>query len=180
MRNEAQSATANKRILWWYAALLFVLAIIIGRLFYLQIIKHDYYHQLALSDQLKEYNIAPERGGIYVHDASGTVPLVLNQKLYTLYGDPALVKNIDNTGFKLASLTGGDAAQYRSLLKTPHSRYVILAKRLNADQKRRIEDTKLPGIGLQAQDYRVYPQGSLAAQVLGFVNNEGQGNYGQE
>jgi cell division protein FtsI/penicillin-binding protein 2 len=180
MRNEAQSATANKRILWWYAALLFVLAIIIGRLFYLQIIKHDYYHQLALSDQLKEYNIAPERGGIYVHDASGTVPLVLNQKLYTLYGDPALVKNIDNTGFKLASLTGGDAAQYRSLLKTPHSRYVILAKRLNADQKRRIEDTKLPGIGLQAQDYRVYPQGSLAAQVLGFVNNEGQGNYGIE
>src|SRR5262249_25751930 len=39
---------------------------------------------------------------------------------------------------------------------------------------------KLPGIGLQAQDFRIYPQDSLASQLLGFVNDSGQGTYGIE
>jgi cell division protein FtsI/penicillin-binding protein 2 len=52
----------NRRILVWYGALLLVVAIFITRLFYLQIIKHDYYHQKALADQLKEYKIAAPRG----------------------------------------------------------------------------------------------------------------------
>jgi stage V sporulation protein D (sporulation-specific penicillin-binding protein) len=39
---------------------------------------------------------------------------------------------------------------------------------------------KFPGIGAQAQDYRIYPDGSMAAQVLGFVNNDGKGVYGLE
>jgi len=38
----------------------------------------------------------------------------------------------------------------------------------------------MPGIGTQEQDYRTYPQSSLASQVLGFVNDNGQGEYGVE
>jgi cell division protein FtsI/penicillin-binding protein 2 len=55
-----------------------------------------------------------------------------------------------------------------------------LAKRLSEGQKNQITALKLPGIGLQAQNYRTYPQGTLASQLLGFVNNDGKGTYGIE
>jgi cell division protein FtsI/penicillin-binding protein 2 len=56
----------------------------------------------------------------------------------------------------------------------------VLAKKLTKDQSQKITKLKLPGIGTVAQDYRTYPQGSLAAQTLGFVNNDGVGRYGVE
>lgn len=172
--------SANGRLLWWYGALLLIILVIIGRLFYLQIVRHDYYHAAAMSDQLKQYKIAADRGIIEAHDGSGTVPIVLNQKLYTLYADPTLVKEPAAAADMLAAVTGGKADQYRSLMRTKNTRYVVLAKRLSEDQSNKILALKLPGIGTQGQDYRTYPQGLLAAQLLGFVNNDGVGTYGVE
>ena len=150
------------------------------RLFYLQIIRHDYYQKAALSDQQKQYIIEPQRGIIEAHQDSGDVPLVLNEKLYTLYADPTLVKHPADDALKLSRITKGDSLKYADLMKTKNSRYVVLAKRLSEDQNKQIKALKLPGVGLQAIDYRTYPQGNLAAQVLGFVNNDGKGTYGIE
>ncbi|MCX6725038.1 MAG: hypothetical protein NTX80_00605, partial [Candidatus Saccharibacteria bacterium] len=50
------------RIRFWYAVLLLVMGLFIIRLFFLQIIKHDYYKKVALQGQLKEYEIKAERG----------------------------------------------------------------------------------------------------------------------
>ena len=156
------------------------MGIIILRLFYLQIIRHDYYQAQALSDQQKQYVITAERGTIEAHQGSGLIPLVLNEKLYTLYADPTLVKEPASDAQKISTITKGDSKQYANLMKTRNSRYVVLAKRLSEDQMNKITALKLPGVGLQAQDYRTYPQGSLAAQVLGFVNSDGKGTYGLE
>lgn len=160
--------------------MLLIITIVIFRLFYMQIIQRDYYHQAALSDQLKQYSIAAERGIIEAHDGDGLVPIVLNQKLYTLYADPTLVKNASDDAAKLVTVTGGDADKYASLMKTKGTRYVVLARRLSEGQNHRILALKLAGVGTQGQDYRTYPQGSLAAQLLGFVNNDGVGTYGVE
>lgn len=174
------SASSNRRLYVWYGVLFFIIGIIIVRLFYLQIIRHDYYQKAALNDQQKQYVIAPERGIIQAHQGGEVLPLVLNEKLYTLYADPTLVKNPTIAAAKITGITKGDSNQYDSLMKTKNARYVVLAKRLSEQQDKQIMALKLPGIGLQAQDYRTYPQGSLAAQVLGFVNNDGQGTYGVE
>lgn len=176
----AHSISANRRLYIWYGLLLFVGIVIVFRLFFLQVVRHDYYRKAALSDQLKEYSIAADRGIIEAHDASGVVPVVLNEKLYTLYADPTFVKNANDDAIKVAGIIGGKASDYQSLLKTKHTRYVILAKRLDESQNSAITNLKLPGIGTQAQNYRTYPQGSLAAQLLGFVNNDGKGTYGIE
>lgn len=182
-RSPAQLTTtmgANRRLHLWYGVLLLIVAIFIARLFYLQIIKHDYYHQKALSSQLKEYVIAPERGAIKAYENGSLAPLVLNEKLYTLYADPAFVKKVSETARKLAVVTKGDVTEYAKLMRTPKTRYVVLTKRLPETQKKQIMALKLPGIGIQTQHYRTYPQGSLAAQLLGFVNNDGEGKYGVE
>lgn len=172
--------SANQRLRFWYGALLVITAIFVVRLFYLQIIRHDYYRQLALQGQQKQYTIEAERGSIRAKNGNSTAPLVLNQRLYTLFGDPTLVRNPADTASKLAAVTGGNTADYAKLLKSPKTRYVVLAKRLSNDQVGGINKLKLLGIGTQAVNYRIYPQGMLAAQLLGFVNAEGKGAYGLE
>lgn len=171
---------SNRRLSIWYGVLLLILVIFVARLFYLQIIRHDYYRAQALADQLKEYVVPAERGVIKAHEGGAVVPLVLNEKLYTLYVDPLYIKNVSAAAAKVATVTHGDTAAYEKAMKTSGSRYQILARRLSQDQKKQIDEFKLPGVGTQGQDYRTYPQGTLAAQVLGFVNGDGQGKYGVE
>lgn len=176
----AAKASSNRRLYAWYGVLIFIIAVIVLRLFYLQIVRHDYYQKAALNDQLKQYTIPAERGTISAHQGTGVVPIVLNEKLYTLYADPTLVKNAADTALKLSSITKGDASAYAKQMKTKNTRYAVLGKRLNQDQNQKISALKLPGVGLIAQDYRTYTQGAMAAQLLGFVNDEGKGTYGIE
>lgn len=173
-------ASSNRRLYIWYGGLFFIIAIIILRLFYLQIIRHDYYQQAALNDQLKQYAIAPERGTILAHQGSDTIPIVLNERLYTLYADPSLIKNPAESALKLTAITKGNVSTYASLMKTKNSRYAVLAKRLSESQYNKIIKLKMVGVGMQAQNYRTYPQGNLSAQELGFVNDDGKGVYGIE
>ncbi|MEO5627946.1 MAG: penicillin-binding protein 2 [Candidatus Saccharimonadales bacterium] len=173
------SQSAVQRLHLWYGALLFVAAIFVVRAFYLQVIRHDYYHQLALSSQLKEYEIPAERGVIAAHDGDGVVPIVLNQKLYTLFADPQYIKDPAADAQKIATAIGGNSGDYEKEMKAA-TRYSILAKKLNKDQKSKIDKLQLKGVGTREASYRTYPQGQLAAQLLGFVNDEGEGKYGVE
>ncbi len=168
------------RIRLWYGLLVLVIAVFGVRLFYMQVIRYGHYKNAALSDQLKQYQIPAMRGSISAHDGDRTVPIVLNQQLYTLYADPVYVKNKTKSAAKIASAIGGNPNTYTSLMSTKNTRYVILAKKLNEAQSKSLLALKLPGIGTQAQNYRIYPQGQLAAQVLGFVDNDGNGEYGVE
>jgi len=178
--NKNNVSQAVKRVRIWYGLMLLVLLIFAARLFYVQIIHYNYYRAAALSDQLKQYQVPASRGIIEAHDGGATLPIVLNQQLYTLYADPVYIKNADQAAAKITPIIGGDPATYAGQMKTKGTRYVILAKKLTPDQQAKITGLKMPGLGTQAQDYRTYPQGSLASQVLGFVNNDGQGNYGIE
>ena len=171
---------ANRRLAGWFGLLVIILAIFVGRLFYLQIIRHDYYHQQALAGQRKQYSLPASRGMISATSGDQIVPLALNQTLYTLFADPQFINDAPGEATKLAAITGGNAGDYAKLMKTANSRYVVLAKKLSADQHQRIGALKLKGVGTREVSYRTYPQGSLAAQLLGFVNDDGQGKYGLE
>jgi cell division protein FtsI/penicillin-binding protein 2 len=150
------------------------------RLFYVQIIHYNYYKNAALSDQLKQYQIPATRGLIEAHDGNQIVPIVLNQELYTLYADPTFIKNADQVAAKIGPIIGGNASTYANLMRTKNTRYVVLANKVSAAQSKQLLALKVPGLGTEGQDYRIYPQGSLASQTLGFVNNNGVGEYGLE
>lgn len=175
------AAQSAKRIQLWHVLLVLVFAVFLVRAFYVQIIQYDYYRNSALSDQLKQYQVAAPRGSIRAYDGSQTIPLVLNQKLYTVFADPSFVKEPDKAAAVVAAAVGGDASRYESLIsENKDLRYVILTKKVSKEQKDALLAKKLPGIGAQEQSYRTYPQGSLAAQVLGFVPEDGKGKYGIE
>jgi len=169
-----------QRVRLWYALLLLIFGIFAIRLFYLQVIKYDYYKRAALSDQLKQYTVPAERGVITAHLGDSTVPIVLNQKLYTLYADPKVIKKADEVAAKLQPIVGGNVDDIAKKLTTKDTRYVVLKKKLTPAQSDKVLGYKFAGVGTVEQDYRTYPQGSMAAQLLGFVNDDGQGEYGLE
>ena len=169
-----------KRVRIWYGLLLTVLVVFSVRLFYVQIINYNHYRTAALSDQLKQYQIPATRGIIEAHDGGSIVPIVLNQQLYTLYADPVYIKDPGQVAAKITPIIGGQPDAYAQLMRIKNTRYVVLAKKLSADQQAQITALKYPGLGTQPQDYRIYPQGTLASQDLGFVNNDGVGKYGLE
>lgn len=163
-----------------HIVLLVICGVFVVRLFYLQVIRHDHYQQAALRGQLKQYEVPPERGEIIAHNGEETAALVLNEKRYVLYADPELVKDPEGSAAQIQKIIDGNQSDYESLMKTEDSRYQILAKKLTREQSEKVLALKLKGIGTQEQVYRTYPQGSLAAQLLGFVNDEGVGQYGIE
>lgn len=178
--SENSNYVSVKRVRIWYVLLIVVFGIFFVRLFYLQIIRYDHYKNAALSDQLKQYEVPATRGSILAYDGERTIPIVLNEKLYTLYADPVFIKDAPKAAGDVARIIGGDIGRYEKLMRTPDSRYQILAKKVTEVQMEKITALKYPGLGTQRQDYRTYPQGTLAAQVLGFVNDEGKGSYGVE
>lgn len=171
---------AVRRAWWIYACTVLVVGIFGVRAFYLQVIRHEHYVQAAMQSQLKEYEISATRGTISAYEGDRVVPLVLNEKRYTLFGDPQLVKDADKAADTIAEVVGGNENDYKELLETPETRYVILGKKLTEEQRDEILKHKYPGIAAQQQYYRTYPNESLAGQILGFVNHEGKGAYGVE
>jgi cell division protein FtsI/penicillin-binding protein 2 len=153
--------------------------VLVAQLFAIQIIKHDYYQGEALAEHVKKFEVAAERGSIYVTDGYQRTPIVLNEKKYIVYADPKFVQDTADASAKLQAVVGGSQSDIQDLLNTD-SRYVIIAKKLNKDSADRVKELGLKGVGLDEVPVRTYPQGELAAHVLGFVNDDGQGQYGVE
>ena len=181
MQPKLQQSSSNpvNRIRLWYALLIVVCAVFVVRLFYLQVIRHNYYKTAAYSGQYKEYEIPAERGVIEAHDGDRVVPIVLNENLYTLFADPKYVKEPDEAAEEIQKIIGGNTNEYEEKMKSD-TRYAILAKKLNKEQREKLDELEIKGLGTREESYRTYPQGQLAAQLLGFVNNEGEGKYGIE
>src|SRR5260221_6256894 len=106
----AVRSTTRVRVL--YGLLIAVVALFGLRLFYVQIIKYDFYKHAAAADQFKQYEIPATRGTIEAHDGDATVPIVLNQQLYTLYADPLYITHADKVANKLAPIVHGDALKF--------------------------------------------------------------------
>lgn len=179
MQNKDNATLHLPRIRFGYGVIVLIMTVFVVRLFYLQVIKHDYYKNTALSGQYKEYQIPAKRGVIEAHNGDGRVPIVLNEVKYTLFADPVYIKDKPKAANKLQEIIGKSSSDIKELLDT-NSRYVVLAKKLDESTKKRIEKLEIKGIGLREQSYRTYPQGQMAASLLGFVNDEGEGKYGVE
>jgi cell division protein FtsI/penicillin-binding protein 2 len=170
----------RSRVLAW--CMIVIGALFIARLFYLQVVAHGYYDAEALKEHTSKFTLPAKRGLIYARDGvSSVVPLVLNEPMYTIYADPRYVKDISKTADALRQIAGGTlVGDIEKSLADKNLQYVVLARQLNDDQANLLKKQSLPGVGLQAQNKRVYPEGSLGAQLLGYVNSEGQGQYGIE
>ena len=178
MKLEFQKGSRSKILA---AIVMIAMFVFVMRLFYLQIIQHDYYVGLADKEQIKRLTIPASRGLIYALDGQTPVPLVMNQTVYTVFADPKVVINGSKVIEVIRRVAGGNArSNLEALLSKKETRYQILATKITRSQADKIKSEKLKGLGFQQESRRVYPEVSLAAQTLGFVDSNGNGQYGIE
>lgn len=165
-------------------ALCFIL--IVARMYDLQIISHQKYVDLAMSQQTMQNTIFAKRGEIYMMDGNNTTPVVMNEKVYTISVDPFLLRSEGGQGLKedeakIDQLVQGYAVNtWDKVFANEASRYAVIAKNVPYERAKQTKEAKITGVYAQGSTKRVYPEGDLAAQVLGFVNADGKGQYGIE
>ena len=172
-RKRASGSGRFALLLILLSLLLFVIA---GRLVYVQVIEAPVYAAKATAQRQRDIQIPPLRGTIY--DREGE-PLAESVAAKTVYADPKLIKDKLGTAQALAAVLGGSPKDFRSKIDTDTG-FAYLARKIDLSKAKRLDALKLVGIGLLDDSKRVYPSGSLGAQILGFVDVDGKGIAGIE
>ncbi|MBM3133826.1 MAG: penicillin-binding protein 2 [Chloroflexi bacterium] len=162
----------RRRLLILLASLLAVTIVIVGRLLYWQVAKADEIKETRQCTKI----IAPTRGEM--RDTHGDL-LAGGVTTYNVIATPREMTAITTTAETLAPILGRTKeALLASMRESPD--YVRLARRVSADVRQRIQRLKLRAISFEPEYQRVYPGGTAAAHLLGFVQYEGQGVLGVE
>lgn len=164
-------------------------AVIVLRLFVLQVLDHDTYQALASGQHEIFQELFPERGDIFVHDMKddALVPVATNQQLAFVFADPRRVEDAEGTAKTLGELFGYSEEQTADLaarLAKHDDPYEPIQRHIPDDTLTKVLTLKLPGISYVREETRLYPEQNLGGQVIGFVggNDDGtqSGKYGIE
>ncbi len=169
------------------AAVLGLLAFVpIGiRLYTLMVTDYEYYADKALKNQSRSTAVSPERGMIF--DRNMNV-LACNESVETVYLDPREIRqfkeDLDEIAGTLASILDLDSEWIVAQGKDMTKRYKQVAAGVDAQKaaaiRQFIVQEDIRGIHLEPNRKRVYPYGTLAAQVIGFTNASNNGSEGIE
>src|SRR6202451_1688327 len=163
----------NPRLRWlvvWVLAVVWI-AVVIGRLSYLQLFSYSEYLAKAQRQQERIFEISPMRGPIY--DRKGR-ELAVSLPMDSVFGDPAEITDVETVSRLLSRVLPVPADDLEE--KSP----VRLARKLSPEIVQRITDMNLKGVFFQKENRRVYPQRELAASVLGYVDVDEKGIGGIE
>jgi len=155
------------------------------RLYKLMITEYDYYASQALRNQTRSTPVSARRGDIY--DCNMNV-LATSVTVENVYLDPHELKQAKEDAGKIAAFLGGlldkDPAWIEEQAKDTAMRYKQVGTNVDPETAGKIRDfireQDIAGIHLEPANKRVYPFGSLAAQVIGFTNAGGEGSEGVE
>jgi cell division protein FtsI/penicillin-binding protein 2 len=188
----AQSAHAHaftdapdlrRRGLWLVLAFLGMATAVFGRLVQVQVIQGRSLARAAAESHTTSVSLHATRGVIL--DGTGSV-LVSNIQVFDVFADPALVPAADRTQVagQLAPILQLSSAQILRALNQPNQ-FDYLAKAVSQDVNDKLQALGLSGIGTVPSEESVYnssgvPGDSFAANLLGFVNAAGVGQYGLE
>lgn len=150
---------------------------LIGRLAQLQWLRHEEFQTQAENNRLALLPVAPTRGLIY--DRKGVL-LAENIAYHTLEIAPSRFRRIEQTVADLAGLveiTPRDIARFKRLVEDSRRLEPLpLKTRLTEVEVARVaaQRYRLPGVELRARLFRSYPQGELAAHVIGHIGRIAQ------
>ncbi|MGH9412706.1 MAG: penicillin-binding protein [Terriglobales bacterium] len=164
------------RLLSFQAGLVLWALVVIGRLFWLQVLDHHGLELRAQDQQQRTVTVRAHRGAIFDRNLT---PLVMSLPVRSLYATPRLVKNPDREASQLAGILDvSDTDLSRSL--SSHHGFVWIARQVTTAQADAVAALHLPGVRSEPATRRFYPLGSLAANVVGFVGVDGRGLAGLE
>jgi cell division protein FtsI/penicillin-binding protein 2 len=161
--------------------LFFVFVLFVGLIGYrvvsVQVVRSGEFSQWAKAERMQENIVSARRGEIF--DARG-VRLATNVPANRVSAILDQVADKHLAAEQLAPLIDRPAGEIEDALSQPDLEWVTLARHISPELSGQIEGLNLDGIVLDPEPSRVYPFGAFASQLLGFTNDDLQGNYGIE
>ena len=160
--------------------LIFILsAVVMYRLFFLQVVRHDFYAALARGQQKYFWDVQGDRGEIFFKNHA--LPVATNREYSFLYLSPAEIPEDEKE--KIASILSEKLNLDKDYLMQKLGEdnfYELFKDKFTEEQVKTLEEMNLTGVHFKKENIREYPYGDLASHLLGFVNEDGEGQYGAE
>jgi cell division protein FtsI/penicillin-binding protein 2 len=154
--------------------------VLVWRLYTFQVTDASWYQQMAQQERDAEIPILPTRGALL--DTNGS-PIAISVPYNSVYVLGNLVGNPDKADKVAAALSPVlelPADQLRANIDPRSNRPVVLKSAVPSAVAQQVQQLSLPGVYLDKEPVRQYPEGSLAAQILGFVGKDFSGLGGLE
>ena len=189
---EADLSRFRARVLVASLVVLLCFVLLVARLVYLQVVRHDDLSEQAESNRTAVVPIVPMRGLIL--DRNGLV-LATNYSAYTLEITPSKVADLGQTiealG-RLVEIAPRDKRRFQKLRKeSGNFESLPIRTRLSDEEVARfaVQRFRFPGVDIKARLFRSYPLGEVGSHVVGYIgrinqaekesleNSEDEGNY---
>lgn len=151
--------------------------ILIARLFYIQVLDYEYYREKASGEHWQTETVPARRGDIISADGH---PLALTVHYETLYADTKYIEDPESVGLILAKALGEPVGDMQSKLATRQEMPTAIKDILPSEKADVVRSLGLRHIYLRPKAQRIYPEGRLAPQIVGFVGVDNQGLAGLE
>ncbi len=168
--------TIRRRAAVLFLFVVFVMVGLVGRLVYLQYYRSPWLAENATDQRIREIPVEARRGVIYDRHGRELAVSVSSESVYAI---PAEIRNPEETAARLAAILTLDQEALAAKLKKRQS-FLWIKRKIDAVTALEVRKLGLPGIGLTQENRRKYPQGRLAAHVLGFTGIDSQGLDGVE
>jgi cell division protein FtsI (penicillin-binding protein 3) len=167
----------NRRIRLLLAILTLAFGGLLLRATWLQGVRAESLARLGQTQHREAVTLPASRGTLY--DRTG-VELGLGERATTVYANPKQIVNPRAAALAVEHTLGLDANRIYPQLADRTRGFVYVERQADPAQAAALQRLKLSGFGFYPEERRSYPQGSVAAQVLGYVGIDGDGLAGLE
>ena len=163
----AREKHANRRIRLLLALFALAFAVLLARGTWIQGVEASRYAKLAHGQHQKSYTIPAGRGAIF--DRTG-VQLAIGEQTTTIYADPKQITNASAVSIAAHRLLGADPNSLYPALLNKRSQFVYIKRFATANEAALFLKKDFAGVFSYPEERREYPQRSVGAQVIGYVN----------
>jgi cell division protein FtsI/penicillin-binding protein 2 len=168
---------SERRIGLLFAVFLALLALAAIRAVWIGTVRAGSLKERAVTQQEEDLTVAARRGTIF--DRHG-LELAVSEDAVTVFANPFLIHDPAKVTARLAPLLGMPEEDLLRKLGDRRRGFVYLKRKMDSWIGHRVQKLEIEGIGTVTEPKRSYPQGWLAAQVLGTVGTDNVGLSGLE
>lgn len=170
-------AATNRRIVLLAGVFVALLAVALGRAVWLQAVKGPELAAMALRQHRETVVVPAARGTIF--DRNGE-PLAIGEQVTTVYANPRQVDRPRDLTLAAGKALGVEPGIVYPQLVDRSRGFVYVARKTDPLKAEELEKLGFAGLGFYPEELRTYPQGPVAAQVLGFAGLDNKGLEGLE
>ena len=147
-----------------------------GRILYIQIVQGEMLQAKAFEQQTRDRLIRPNRGGIFDRNM---VALATTETVASISVIYAQMEDVPQVARILSQVLGLDEGATLEKI-SQRVALVRVAQKVDKEVADRLRQMDIPGVVVDEDIRRVYPFGSLASHIIGFVGRDNQGIIGLE